>query len=301
MRFPMIVSVALFLSGSALAQEGVQYSRVLLPISILEAFPVPGAFGSQWTTDLWVRNDAGVPVYMAPYYDGCHLPEGCGQYPVTAGVAWRPQSVTLDVSVPGVFFQIQRPFENQVDIELRVRDLSRQSESWGTELPTVPEESFTSEKVTLFDVPDSEGFRVMLRIYGIGDLDNSTVRVRTFSLDESALIPGSVPVLVSDQIVTLRSPAASLTRYVPHYAEMIPFQSVSSPGRKLIEITPATPGLRIWAFATVTNNETQQITIVTPQRSADIAANKMSDAEKSPRPVLSGSRSPSVRHDSVDQ
>ncbi len=46
MRFSMIVSVVLFLSGTAVAQEGVQYSRVLLPITILEGFPIPGAFGS---------------------------------------------------------------------------------------------------------------------------------------------------------------------------------------------------------------------------------------------------------------
>ncbi len=69
MRFPVQVTflLLLFLSGSALAQENVQNSRVLLPITILEAFPVPGAFGSQWTTDLWVRNDADAPVFMGPF------------------------------------------------------------------------------------------------------------------------------------------------------------------------------------------------------------------------------------------
>lgn len=31
-----------------------------------------------------------------------------------------------------------------------------------------------------------------------------------------------------------------------------------------IEVVPITPGLRIWAFVSVTNNDTQQATLVTP-------------------------------------
>jgi hypothetical protein len=32
-----------------------------------------------------------------------------------------------------------------------------------------------------------------------------------------------------------------------------------------IKLTPVTPGIRFWAFATITNNETQLITTVSPQ------------------------------------
>jgi hypothetical protein len=35
--------------------------------------------------------------------------------------------------------------------------------------------------------------------------------------------------------------------------------------RIALEIEPVTPGLRLWAFATVVNNETQQATVITPQ------------------------------------
>lgn len=31
-----------------------------------------------------------------------------------------------------------------------------------------------------------------------------------------------------------------------------------------IEVVPITPGLRIWAMLSVTNNETQQVTLITP-------------------------------------
>jgi len=32
-----------------------------------------------------------------------------------------------------------------------------------------------------------------------------------------------------------------------------------------VEIAPLTPGLRIWALLSVTNNDTQQVTIITPK------------------------------------
>ena len=32
-----------------------------------------------------------------------------------------------------------------------------------------------------------------------------------------------------------------------------------------VRVTPLTPGLRIWAFVSVTNNETQHVTTITPQ------------------------------------
>jgi hypothetical protein len=41
--------------------------------------------------------------------------------------------------------------------------------------------------------------------------------------------------------------------------------SVDSVPRFHIKITPVTPGIRFWAFATITNNETQLITTVSPQ------------------------------------
>src|SRR5260370_32300719 len=34
--------------------------------------------------------------------------------------------------------------------------------------------------------------------------------------------------------------------------------------RVRIEITPATDGLRLWAFVSVTNNETQHVTVIAP-------------------------------------
>ena len=32
-----------------------------------------------------------------------------------------------------------------------------------------------------------------------------------------------------------------------------------------IEVVPLTPNLRFWAFVSITNNETQEVTIVSPQ------------------------------------
>lgn len=264
MRFLTTVALSLAMSGRMAAQEGVEFERVLLPVTI--PLSIYGAFGAEWTTDLWVRNDAGVPVYMNPYDYGCRLAT-CGPAPrVPSGTAFQPQGVgpVADTGIPGLFFQIERPHADQVDIALRVRDLSRQSDGWGTELPVVPEAAFKSEKLTLLDVPNFSGFRVLLRVYGIAEIANPTVTVTTLRLNENALFFGGPPQEAARQTLTMRSGPESVWRYVPHYAE-VDLTSQGAVGRMLVEITPDTPGLRIWAFATVTQNDTQHVTIVSPR------------------------------------
>jgi hypothetical protein len=40
---------------------------------------------------------------------------------------------------------------------------------------------------------------------------------------------------------------------------------VEDSARARIEIEPTLPDMRVWAFVSITNNETQHVTLVTPQ------------------------------------
>jgi hypothetical protein len=55
-----------FVTTIALGQNGVQapYERVLIPLMI--ATPVPGAYGSQWKTELFIRNESDQGVAILP-------------------------------------------------------------------------------------------------------------------------------------------------------------------------------------------------------------------------------------------
>ena len=56
---------------------------------------------------------------------------------------------------------------------------------------------------------------------------------------------------------------------VPGYAQFVDlvavFPQLAASETIRVEITPISPGLRFWAFAAITNNETQHVTTITPQ------------------------------------
>jgi len=150
---------------------------------------------------------------------------------------------------------------------LRVRDVTRQSESYGTEIPVVPEsQAIAGVPILLNDIPRDVDSRIMLRIY---DFDGPTggkadVEVHfddaspneQFALDSLDLpggaqqefpsIPGYVQVDLTSELATLD----------------VPFVK----NAKSLRVSVTAAQKRIWAFVTVTNNRTQQITTITPRQ-----------------------------------
>ena len=75
-----------------------------------------------------------------------------------------------------------------------------------------------------------------------------------------------VPQLLSEQTLPLMVPPSGIREFVPDYLQVNLDQSAYAPWQRImLEIVPATEGMRIWSFASVTNNVTQQITTITPQ------------------------------------
>lgn len=268
-----LVLVMLGGGASAFAQvEGIEYERVLIPV--LKFQPVPGAAGSLWSTEFWMRNNATEPVAIYQYdWVLCSIGACIPEYPpipaTPPGISSRP---ILD-GFPGVFLFVDRRHAKDVSFGLRARDLSRQSSTWGTEVPIVRESGFKTGAFFLVDVPTGAGFRSAIRIYGLETSVPGEVIVRIRSLDSNIRSPfqgeAREDVLLAESVVRLVPPfGASIAPFYPVFAEMTDLGSipaVTGHDRVSVEIVPATPGFAVWAFASIVHNESQHLTVISPQ------------------------------------
>jgi hypothetical protein len=235
----------------------VRYERILIPVSTRG--PIPGAYGSLWAIELTGYNAADQHVEVKG--DGiCGIPEGCGPHLANAHTVFTPDLGYKSFREgDGEFFYVRRPLNRKVHFTLRTRDLSRQAQTWGTELPVVREDQIPEGAVHLVDVPVTPGFRSTVRIYNMGEeiLRTAHANVRIFDIKTNALL--------SENSVVLSTNGAQPTA-VPAQAHLFDFGSMLAgfEGRVRLEIHPSGDASRLWAFVSVTNNETQHVTHITP-------------------------------------
>ncbi|HSP15952.1 MAG TPA: hypothetical protein VLV78_14495 [Thermoanaerobaculia bacterium] len=245
--------------------SGFTYVRDYVPILIpvYTNRPVPGAFGSLWQTELRFLNRSNVSLIPGVdiLYAGGDFPPGRVQSP----------TVTLprdDVDSPPVALAwIRGELAPFVSVQLRVRDLSRQAETWGTDIPVV----FGSRyDLNLLDIPAREGFRSLLRIYSAvyGGCCGVIVKFRTPEGDELATRSlqlqhpnGSIGGLVPAPYKREGSRELPLQ---PAYAEidLASIPEIAGHDSVWIQINAT---MASWALVSVTNDATQHVTIINPR------------------------------------
>lgn len=102
-----------------------------------------------------------------------------------------------------------------------------------------------------------------------GQRDRFLVEVRYFSQPDASgpRIDLDVHLLRAERVRLRTRPSADILNFFPSLAEVggvETFPELAAAKAIWIEVAPVTPGLRIWALMSITNNETQQVTIVTP-------------------------------------
>jgi hypothetical protein len=224
------------------------YEKVLIPI----VFNGPGAHGSNWVTDFAVRSNAPFNVTpWRPVLTGGNLPPGS---PITFSSGTRPQ---------GVILGIPRDAADQVHFNLLVRDTTRQADDWGTQIPVLRESELKPGPKELLNVPLDPRYRLTLRLYTLGAAPASA-KVTMYTMT----ISGG---LLHEQIVPLTSaqpcqPNAPCTSDDPAFAMVgdLP-TSFGGLSRVGIQIDSLDPNVPVWGFLTVTNNETQHVTVISPE------------------------------------
>ena len=264
------VVLAFALVTAASSAETAPAQRILIPVFTAE--PIAGVNGSSWITDLRLSNSGDAEVLVNGVVWECAIPE-CGflPAPLQPGVTMNADLEMLDGGLRGFLIDVDDAGAESLGLGLRFRDLSRQATTWGTELPTPRESEFRASKFSLVDVPVSEGFRRTLRIYELdGTPREATVRIRIYAIDTANDQPsGSPDVLLgeTERALAFFDSPVEPSGY-PGYAEVTDLSTIAPLGDAeslLIEIEPASEGLKLWAFVTVIHNESQHATVISPQ------------------------------------
>jgi hypothetical protein len=244
-----------------------EFEKVLLPVT--NATPQPGAFGSRWVTVVRVTNPLSSPVSAygwLPSNFGLPIVDPLAVFPL-------PASTTLAPSLregSGTFLFIDKQFVDEIQVTVRAQDLSRQSQTWGTLIPTPREREFVSRSFSLNDIPTDPRFRSTIRVYSFDGSVPALVKITVYGVanDNPPNMRrdtdlGSTIFALTD-VSTVPSPTNVLT---PGFLQLSSLDAIASTAgfdRVRVDIEPVEAGSRLWAFASITNNETQHITIVAP-------------------------------------
>jgi len=248
-----IIATLLCLGTSVVAQDQCE-QRLMIPI---HAHGVLGNYGSIWESKLAITNNSPVPVRVLGHGE-CSLNPCVPPSPVEGDSTIFPEFYTQ-------YLTVECARVDDVSVQLRIQDRSRQSETWGTAIPVVREgDLFDGTSMNIVDVPNTPEFRSMLRVYGFDANQESRVTIRILELDDSITgTGGGDDILVEFQRVVTASPSQHL---YPAVVE-IPLWTIPelASGRRLrLEIT-GDHGHRLWSFVSATNNATQHVTVLTPQ------------------------------------
>jgi hypothetical protein len=258
--------IPFILIAVATANLSAQTQRILIPY-VVEG-EIAGAFGSVWTTDLALLNDSGEAISIIGYEPRCQL-SACEPDSAGPGITFYPSF--RETRLSGMFLTVTPgDLADRVVAKLRSRDLSRQAEAWGTEIPTIRESDAPVGRFQILDIPTDPRYRAMLRLYSFHS-EPIAVRVRFYATRTAINRPALYPVdeLLAEETMTLQE-ARQVSTFdaYPGYAE-IPWltqrhAALPQSERVRIEVTSLSEGARIWGFVTVTNNETQHVTVMSP-------------------------------------
>lgn len=213
------------------------FERVLIPI----LYNGPGAFGSQWVTETEVEPGSEEFEWFHDF-ERAACKVSCSRPPALSD--FRDHPAGMMVAVPRQYGPL---------FSLRIRDVSRTETSYGAEIPIAREKDFRYE-LTFADVPFDPRYRLMLRLYsmsGVSTFTNVTGPGPDAShvqlLGPCALPPSCASVQPAFGVADLK----------------VLFPALAGQGPKTVRTYGFEPH---WGFITVTNNETQQVTVISPMR-----------------------------------
>jgi hypothetical protein len=244
------------------------YEALLLPVYLDGT--VSGANGSRWTTEFWIRNYGSAPVQLAPW--DCPVGEACpAVFPLTRTLSqgetirnlpafFRPPTANT-----GRLLYVTEGGAGQLATSLRLAEESRAAVDAGTEIPVVREEDFRTSTAYLTSVPLNGSFRLMLRIFEMAQTE-ARFQVRIYEQFEGMGV--QLPLREVELVATTTE--SGQFRIAPAYAQYAGIGTlldnpVPRPALLRIEVEPLTRGSVFWPLITITNNDTQRTTLVTPQ------------------------------------
>jgi hypothetical protein len=248
MRIARLSWFVLLLALPAAAQE---YERFLLPVSPAVNYC---GYDSQYETRLLLFNDSDAKVSALCFAADCAPVEARRGRTITGGPAMVP--------LPSYLY-VPRESADHVSASLLVESRQRGgADTFYSEIPVIPESDFR-DRIELLGIRTDENYRQTLRIYGRDSDAGNSVRVMIYDLDTGELLyhaPHTLYVFPIDPSARLSSsPAFSMECNLTDLSRWLR-------GRQLrIVIVPEEGQSKIWAFVSVTNNDTQHFYNVLPK------------------------------------
>ncbi|HUR81314.1 MAG TPA: hypothetical protein VM733_11145, partial [Thermoanaerobaculia bacterium] len=240
------------------------YARYLVPVT---GEMIAGANGSQWKGELTFFNGSAFEaIVVGPFGNPGQLSP-----PAPNADFIAPQFTTKPMlfgnGTGGAFVYVPLPLDSQVKKSLRVRDVSRTANSWGAAIPFVSKDEL-ADTITLIDIPTDSQYRATLRVYDCGINDDVPVRVTIYSpilsqpLAQLELTAHATHLFTEDPAMPFYPAYAQVDLLTPAIRAATPTirVQIENLGRPLI--SPSIPTM--WAMVSVTNNDTQQVTMITP-------------------------------------
>jgi len=232
-----------------------RWTRILLPVT---ATDIPGAFGSLWKTEYTLLlREGGV---FVPWCEAQPIADPCGGPPVGRQIQTRGFIFQFASSQ----FLYVRDDASKVSVHARVYDSSRAGETAGAELPLAREDDFTTGTISLVGIPVAAQYRHTLRVYDGDGRGGSRVAIDMYGDSGATPFFSTIATLATPEhtftLTTALLPAfpAALQLDLGALADTSPYKSLR------VDIRPLDQNLRIWGFASITNNDTHHVTVVTP-------------------------------------
>lgn len=233
---------------------------VLVPLAFKPGVQVSGARGTIWQGEVWVENRSEYDLYVGG------LP--CLFLPCTPSVPARSIGplTYLPEPDPGVVLRIPSSMSPFMTFSNRLSEITRRAQPQGIQLPVVHDRDFIVGETSLLGIPTA-GVRTAVRIYDplpSGGTNPMSFRVEAVS-DERTIVGSAT---LSPRVRAIIDPAAILQPAfdaIYDVAAVIP--AVNALARYHLRIIPL--GSRAqdvyWVMGSVTDNETQQVLLITPQ------------------------------------
>lgn len=237
------------------------WKRVLIP---LIGPDVHGVNGALWRTQVTGLIDSDAPVEIRPGF--CEFTLICPLLPKLLHTPFDVYGSNVAGFVGGglgQFVYLREADEPKLHLNARVFDVSRAAETAGSEIPIVREHDFTSGTISLLGIPVAPQYRHTLRIYDLDGRDGALVAIRIYANDEIAArvtITGTLHSPVGTVTIGDRPVFPATTQY--ELGQLLPLAGIDT---LRVEVDRLADGLKLWAFVSVTNNDTHHVTTFSAQ------------------------------------
>jgi len=214
------------------------FEPILFPVS----FQGPGALGSQWLTENFIYASGSPAFFRDP------LP--CADCPRSLNIGTK--QLINNGNPWGHVLYAMRGTTGSLDFASRIRDTSRQALTAGTEVPVVRERDFRGQ-LRFLNVPTDARYRVTLRLWSLGDFPQFIAVVNSATI-------------IQQQVLTVSNIPGTSMWFAT--ADLTPLLTASNGTPTTVTVVGALyflPPPPIWGMLSITNNDTQQVTIISPQ------------------------------------